>query len=217
MAFGREIPSSRYSRRRRQNDIVPILGVQKARRSCAGLICRSVLPKPSVQIGYSCGRSGGLVASRLRDRSRVDPFVFSPVAAPSAGARSVLGALSDRVPVSLRLLGGVGFACFCFVLGVRSAARSERLGVAVSRALTAAAPAAAAAPGCALRPSVALGAGDPCIEAPAAGLAAAPAVVFVPVAAPVVVVAPVLVVAPVVVVEAPPETPTPTAAPPLTP
>jgi hypothetical protein len=48
-------------------------------------------------------------------------------------------ALSDRVPVSLRLLGGVGFACFCFALGVRSPARSERLGVAVSRALTAAA------------------------------------------------------------------------------
>ena len=123
---------------------------KKPGASCAGLICCRV-PKPSVQIGYSCGRSGGLVASRLRDRSRVDPFVFSPVAAPSAGARSVLGALSDRVPVSLRLLGGVGFACFCFALGVRSPARSERLGVAVSRALTAAAPAAAAAPGCALR------------------------------------------------------------------
>ena len=153
--------------------------------------------------------------SRLRDRSRVDPFVFSLVAAPSDGARSVLGALSDRVPVSPRLLGGVGFACFCFVLGVRSAARSETLGVAVSRALTAAAPAAAAAPGWALRPSVVFGAADPDTDAPAAGLAAP--VVFAPVAAPVVVVAPVVEVAPVVVVEVPPETPTPTAPPPLTP
>src|SRR6476620_607425 len=140
------------------------------RAACDGHT-RGFLWKPSVRIRYSCGRSEGVVASRLRDRSRVDPFVFSPVVALSDGARSVLGALSDRVPLSLRLLGGVGFACFCFALGVRSPARSERLGVSVSRALTAAAPAAAAAPGCALRPSVVFGAADPATDAPAAGLA----------------------------------------------
>jgi hypothetical protein len=63
------------------------------------------------------------VASRLRDPPRADPFVFSPVVAPSDGARSVFGDVSDRVPVSLRsaslrLLGVC--PCFCFVLGVRS-------------------------------------------------------------------------------------------------
>src|SRR6476646_11079541 len=133
-----------------------------------------------------------VLVSRLPFSRRRDPVAFSPVVPCSDGAF----ALSDRVPVSLRRLGGVGFPCFCFTLGVRSPARSERLGVAVSRALTAAAPAAAAAPGCALRPSAAFGAADPATDAHAAGLAAAP-VVFAPVAAPVVVVAPLVVVAPV--------------------
>jgi hypothetical protein len=72
--------------------------------------------------------------------------------------------------------------------------------------------------GCVLPPSVARGvaAGVPrgAAGALAPGLAFAPAFADVPDAAPVAVVAPVVVVVPVVVL---PETPTPTAAPPLTP
>ena len=55
------------------------------------------------------------MASRLRDRSRVDPFVFSPVVVSSLGARSV----SDRVSVLPRPLG-VACSGFSFVPGVRS-------------------------------------------------------------------------------------------------
>jgi len=168
------------------------------------------------------------VASRFPPRSRFcDLAAFSPVVPSSDGAR----ALSDRVPVSLRsasprLLGGV-VSSLLFVprvpsAGERSVVPPRVLGV--SRAL----PDGVA---CGLRPAVACGFGDlpgeavpigdlvaagggvPAGEgAPAPGLVVAPALAPAPVAAPVVVVA-----APVVVVEVPPETPTPTAAPGLTP
>ena len=141
----------------------------------------------------------------------------------SDGAR----ALSDRVPVSLRsasprLLGGV-VSSLLFVprvpsAGERSVVPPRVLGV--SRAL----PDGVA---CGLRPAVACGLGDRPGEAvpigdlvaagggvpagegvPAPGLVVAPALAPAPVA---------VVAAPVVVVEVPPETPTPTAAPGLTP
>jgi hypothetical protein len=168
------------------------------------------------------------VASRFPPRSRFcDLAAFSPVVPSSDGAR----ALSDRVPVSLRsaslrLLGGV-VSSLLFVprvpsAGERSVVPPRVLGV--SRALS-------DGVACGLRPAVACGFGDlpgeavpigdlvaagggvPAGEgAPAPGLVVAPALAPAPVAAPVVVVA-----APVVVVEVPPETPTPTAAPWLTP
>jgi hypothetical protein len=163
------------------------------------------------------------VASCFPDRSRWrDPVSRSPGLAASDGARS----MSDRDPVSPRPLGGV-VSSLLFVprvpsAGERSVVPPRVLGV--SRAL----PDGVA---CGLRPAVACGFGDlpgeavpigdlvaagggvPAgVGAPAPGLVVAPALAPAPVAAPVVVVA-----APVVVVEVPPETPTPTAAPGLTP
>ena len=170
------------------------------------------------------GFSEGLVVSRFPLWRCCDPAAFSPGLAASDGARSV----SDRAPVSLRPDGGVVSSCVPLVprfssVGEVPTAPPRVLGetvscglpprvgcglvAAVACGLGDALPAGVADVAGALggvRPSGAVAAGELVL----AGEAVVPPVAAAPVAAPVVVV-------PVVVVE--PETPTPTAAPGLTP
>ena len=173
------------------------------------------------------------MASRFPPRSRrCDPVAFSPGLEASDGGRSVSG--RDSVPP--RPLGGVVPSRLSLVPRVPSAgevppvAPPRVLGEAVSCALPprgtrglVAAVAFGLADALPVGETVAIGdppaAGDPLgagdmaapglVVAPAPGVVVAPALAAPPVAVPVVVVAP------VVVVE--PETPTPTAAPGLTP
>ena len=165
------------------------------------------------------GFSEGLVVSRFPLWRCCDPAAFSPGLAASDGARSV----SDRAPVSLRPDGGVVSSCVPLVprfssVGEAPTAPPRVLGETVSCGLP-------PRVGCGLVAAVACGLGDLADEADVAGTGdlapggeevtageLAPAGEEV---VPGLVAAPVVVVAPVVVLE--PETPTPTAAPGLTP
>ena len=165
------------------------------------------------------GFSEGLVVSRFPFWRCCDPAAFSPGLAASDGARSV----SDRAPVSLRPDGGVVSSCVPLVPRFSSAgevptAPPRVLGETVSCGLP-------PRVGCGLVAAVACGLGDLADEADVAGrgdLAPGGEEVTAGELAPAgeevvpgLVAAPVVVVAPVVVLE--PETPTPAAAPGLTP
>ena len=165
------------------------------------------------------GFSEGLVVSRFPLWRCCDPAAFSPGLAASDGARSV----SDRAPVSLRPDGGVVSSCVPLVprfssVGEVPTAPPRVLGETVSCGLP-------PRVGCGLVAAVACGLGDLADEADVAGrgdLAPGGEEVTAGELAPAgeevvpgLVAAPVVVVAPVVVLE--PETPTPTAAPGLTP
>ena len=165
------------------------------------------------------GFSEGLVVSRFPLWRCCDPAAFSPGLAASDGARSV----SDRAPVSLRPDGGVVSSCVPLVprfssVGEVPTAPPRVLGETVSCGLP-------PRVGCGLVAAVACGLGDLADEADVAGrgdLAPGGEEVTAGELAPAgeevvpgLVAAPVVVVAPVVVLE--PETPTPAAAPGLTP
>ena len=165
------------------------------------------------------GFSEGLVVSRFPLWRCCDPAAFSPGLAASDGARSV----SDRAPVSLRPDGGVVSSCVPLVprfssVGEVPTAPPRILGETVSCGLP-------PRVGCGLVAAVACGLGDLADEADVAGrgdLAPGGEEVTAGELAPAgeevvpgLVAAPVVVVAPVVVLE--PETPTPAAAPGLTP